>query len=152
MTRILLDENVPAGLRALLNDHDTKLATEVGLAGVANGALLAAAEEQDLEVLITADRNLRFQQNLAHKAIAIIVLEMNHWRTISQNPSLVIDALRRCARGTIVEVEYKGALARTKKPSARAGPVNLNPPYVPLGFARVVGAAAAGSSGQEWRG
>src|SRR5258708_5135767 len=116
MTRILLDENIPAGLRKLLTGHETKLAIEVGLAGVSNGELLAAAEGQRFDILITADRNLRYQQNLADRTIAIVVLGTNHWRTISQDPSLVIDAVGRCERGVIVEVEYKSAPTSKRKP------------------------------------
>jgi hypothetical protein len=42
--RILLDENIPFGLRKLLGDHDVKHASEEGWDGLTNGRLIAAAE------------------------------------------------------------------------------------------------------------
>jgi hypothetical protein len=106
MMRILLDENIPAGLRKLLPGHETRLAAEVGLAGVSNDELLAAAERLGFRALITADSNLRYQQNLTRRAIAIVALGTNHWRTISQNPAPIIEALGHRGPGSFIEVQY----------------------------------------------
>ena len=55
-------------------------AYEMDWADLENGDLLAAAEAQQLEVLVTADKNLRYQQNLAGWKIAILVLPFASWR------------------------------------------------------------------------
>src|SRR5579862_394457 len=86
MRRILLDENIPFGLRKLLADHDVSHATELGWEGLSNGSLIAAAEREGFEILLTADRNLRYQQNLP----TAILLSL-YWEQI---------AGERCARSS----------------------------------------------------
>ena len=63
--RILLDENIPRGLRRILPGHDVRTASEMGWASIANGQLLDEAEKAGFEALVTSDQNFVFQQNLA---------------------------------------------------------------------------------------
>jgi hypothetical protein len=114
MMRVLLDENIPAGLQKLLTGHEATLPTEAGLAGVANGELLIAAEKLGYEVLLTADRNLSYQQNLSGRAIAIVVLNTNHWGTIRQDAARIVDAVNRCAPGSFIDVAFDRPLPRGK--------------------------------------
>lgn len=72
--RILLDECVDQRLRLLFSGHDCETAAYAKLAGLKNGALLAAAEAADFEVIITTDQEIPYQQNLAARRIAIVVL------------------------------------------------------------------------------
>jgi len=64
---ILFDHSTPAPLRQALTDHVVVEAVERGWGRLANGALLDAAERGGFELLITADKNLRYQQNLARR-------------------------------------------------------------------------------------
>ena len=82
--RLLFDHNVPAPLRHLLPDHDIHLAGQVGWGELSNGRLLLAAEQAGFEMLITADKNLRYQQNLAGRKIAIVVLPTQHMATLRE--------------------------------------------------------------------
>ena len=77
MTRILLDHCVPKPLRRWLPGETVRTCHEEGWAGFRNGELLAAAEAAGFEVFITADKNLRYQQNLASRRLAIIELPTN---------------------------------------------------------------------------
>jgi hypothetical protein len=122
MMHVLLDENIPAGLRTLLPGHETTLPTEAGLAGVSNGELLTAAEKLGFEVLLTADRNLSYQQNLTGRAIAIVVLGTNHWGTIRQNPARIIEALSRCGQGRFIEVKFERPAPRASRQRPRFDP------------------------------
>jgi hypothetical protein len=63
--RILLDQNAPLGLRRLLSGHDVVTAASVGWSTIQSGDLIRAAEAAGFAVLITCDRNIRYQQNLA---------------------------------------------------------------------------------------
>jgi hypothetical protein len=65
--RILLDENIPRGLRRILHGHDVRTASEMGWASIANGQLLDEAEKAGFEALVTSDQNFVFQQNLAER-------------------------------------------------------------------------------------
>jgi hypothetical protein len=77
MKRVLLDHCVPRPFRKQLIGCTVSTANEMGWARLTNGALLTAAEDAGFEVLITSDKNLRYQQNLASRRIAIIELPTN---------------------------------------------------------------------------
>jgi len=76
--RILFDQGTPVPLRALLSGHSVSTAYEMGWSELANGDLLAAAEA-DFDALITSDQNLRYQQNLTGRRLAILVLPTTSW-------------------------------------------------------------------------
>jgi hypothetical protein len=72
--RLLLDECVPRKIKFLFaaGGHECETVREAGFDGKANGELLALAEPL-FDALITIDRNIRYQQNLTHRDIAILV-------------------------------------------------------------------------------
>lgn len=91
--KVLLDHNVPHKLRRSLVGHDVETADEAGWAELANGDLLIAAERAGFAVLVTADKNLSYQQNLQGRELALVVLSTNDWQTIRQNPAPVLQAV-----------------------------------------------------------
>ncbi len=103
--RLLFDYNVPAPLRHLLPDHDIHLAGQVGWGELSNGKLLLAAEQAGFEMLITADKNLRYQQNLAGRKIAIVVLPTQHMATLQEGIEQVASAIKGVLQGSFVELE-----------------------------------------------
>ena len=75
--RIVLDENLPHPLKlAFAPSHFVTTVQELALAGISNGELLARLEGQ-FDVLVTADKNLRYQQNLTGRTLAIVELPTN---------------------------------------------------------------------------
>jgi hypothetical protein len=74
MRRVLLDHCVPRRVREALVDCETTTAFQHGWAELKNGALLKAAEDSGYDVLVTADKNLRYQQQLSARHIAILCL------------------------------------------------------------------------------
>ena len=76
--RVLLDENLPHDLKPLLMGHEISTVQEAGWAGTKNGDLLKLAESR-FEVFLTADKNLRYQQNLSVRKFAVIELPTNRW-------------------------------------------------------------------------
>lgn len=76
--RILFDQGTPAPLRDHLPGHSVATAYEKGWSALQNGELLAKAEAA-FDVLVTTDRNLHHQQNLAGRKIAILVLPTTSW-------------------------------------------------------------------------
>ena len=76
--RVLLDENLPHALKRLLPGHTVSTVQERGWAGIQNGELLTVAEPL-FDALLTADKNLRYQQNLTARRIAIVELPTNRW-------------------------------------------------------------------------
>ena len=71
--RILLDENLPADLAAELAGHEVATVTRLGWQGIKNSELLRRAQGR-FDVLVTMDRNLEFQQNIAGFEVTILVL------------------------------------------------------------------------------
>ena len=72
--KLLLDECAPKRLRNDFPDHEIRTLEEVGLKGLKNGEMLSAAVSQGFEALITVDRRMPFQQNLAQHTLALIIL------------------------------------------------------------------------------
>jgi predicted nuclease of predicted toxin-antitoxin system len=72
--KILLDECIPRKLRYSLPDHDCHTVPDAGLAGKKNGFLLDLAEKAGFEIFVTMDKGLAYQQNLAGRSIAILIL------------------------------------------------------------------------------
>ncbi len=72
--RILFDHGAPKGLARSLPGHTIITAQAKGWDRLNNGALLNAAEEAGLDLLVTTDRRIRYQQNLSGRKIALVVL------------------------------------------------------------------------------
>jgi hypothetical protein len=102
--RILFDQGTPAPLRHLLPGHEVSTAYERGWSTLKNGELLAVAEEQGFEVLVTTDTNLKYQHNLASRSIAIVVLGTTSWPRIRAAAEVVAVAIDGAARGSYAEV------------------------------------------------
>ena len=104
--RILLDESVPRLLKLRLPQLDISTVQEMGWAGVRNGELLQRAEER-FDVFATADQNLRFQQNLSGRKLAILVLPGNQVPLVARLMPVVETLLTRIQSGTVVDVPLK---------------------------------------------
>jgi len=74
--KILLDECLPRKVKGLLPGNDTWTVREMGWSGLLNGELMKTAIEGGFDVFITADKNLRYQQNIANYDISIILLSV----------------------------------------------------------------------------
>jgi hypothetical protein len=72
--RVLFDNGTPRGVAAALSDHIVEEARSRGWDTLTNGQLLDAAEAAGFEVFVTSDRNIRYQQNLLNRRIAVVVL------------------------------------------------------------------------------
>ena len=72
--RILLDESVPARLGALLTGHTSVTVQRQGWTSIKNGKLLALAAEAGFDVLLTADKGMEYQQNLAVLPVSILIM------------------------------------------------------------------------------
>lgn len=79
---ILFDQGVPVPLRKQLSGLKVNTAFERRWSALSNGALLASAESEGYQYLITTDQNLCYQQNLANRQLAIHVLLAASWPRI----------------------------------------------------------------------
>ena len=103
--RVLLDNNAPRGLVRALTAHTVAEARQHGWAELKNGELLTAAEEAGFDVLVTADKNIRYQQNLKQRKIAVVVLTQLRWRLVRNRLPEIAAAVNSAATGSFAEVE-----------------------------------------------
>jgi predicted nuclease of predicted toxin-antitoxin system len=105
--KILIDECAPIALKTALvaGGYDSTTVQEAGWSGKENGELLALAEA-GFDVLITVDSNLRHQQNLTGRKIALLIVRARSNRVADLQPHFAacIEALRTIEPGTVVEV------------------------------------------------
>jgi hypothetical protein len=95
--RILFDQGTPVPRRRHLARHVVDTAFERGWSSLHNGELLDVAEQEGYDLLITTDQNLRYQQHLADRQLAIIVLLSTSWPRIQ----LRIDTIRAAVESII---------------------------------------------------
>jgi hypothetical protein len=102
---ILFDNGTPAPLRALLTGHTVAEAIERGWDRLTNGELLNEAEAAGFEVLLTTDKNMRYQQDLARRQIAFVVLGNGQWPVLRRYVERVVSAVDAATPGSYVEVD-----------------------------------------------
>ena len=102
---ILLDENLPRGLRRLLSPRSVMTAQEAGYGGLENGQLALAAIEGVFGILVTGDKNLRYQQNLTGRRLAIIELPTNRWPVLRTLQKEIIEAVDHCEPSSYIVIE-----------------------------------------------
>jgi predicted nuclease of predicted toxin-antitoxin system len=112
--KILLDHNLDRRLKRSLPDHQTSTTQEEGWADVVNGKLLTLAEASGFDVLLTADANIKSQQNLSRRTISILVLRAynNRLKTHQEMLPDVNSALAVIRPGEIVEIFHKSLSTR----------------------------------------
>lgn len=103
--KILFDQGTPVPLRRHLGEHDVATAAEMGWSQLTNGELLAAATDGGFEVFVTTDQNLRYQQNLRNRTIAIVVLMSASWPRIEKRADKIARAINAFEKGDYIEVE-----------------------------------------------
>lgn len=104
--RILFDQGTPLPLRRFLTGHQVATAFEKGWAGFTNGDLLRTAEAE-FDLLITTDQNLRYQQNLAGRKLAILVLPTTSWPKIWRHVQVVVDVVNQAKPGEYREIAWE---------------------------------------------
>ena len=107
--KILLDHNLDRRLRNDLADFIVKTVQEQNWSDVLNGELLSLAERDGFDVLLTADSNIKNQQNLAGRQISILVVRAHDNRLTTHREMIdeIVSALADLAPGQIVEVFHK---------------------------------------------
>jgi hypothetical protein len=103
--KILFDQGTPVPLRRYLPGHNVATAAELEWSQLSNGALLAAATESGFELLVTTDQNLRYQQNLRDREIAVVVLMTASWPRIAKQAERVAKQIEAIGRGDYQEIE-----------------------------------------------
>lgn len=102
--RILFDQGTPVPLRRSLADHTIETVYERGWSTIQNGALLTMAEAEGFTVFITTDQNLKYQQQLRDRQLAIVVLSTTSWPRIQQELATIQAVVTAVTAGSYHEI------------------------------------------------
>jgi len=103
--RVLFDQGTPVPLRRHLPEHRVDTAYERGWSKLRNSALLERAEDDGYQLLITTDQSLRYQQDLANRELAVLVLMSTAWPRIRLRTEATRAEIDEIGRGECIEVE-----------------------------------------------
>ena len=102
--KVLFDQGTPVPLRRYLRPHEVTTAYELGWSTLQNGSLISQAEAAGFDVLITTDKNWKYQQNLSERSLAIVVLLSTSWPKIQAKVFEVMVAVDGATKGSYTEV------------------------------------------------
>ena len=105
---ILFDHVTPAGIARFLPAHTVTKAKDRGWDTLTNGELLSEAERAGFDVLLTADKNMRHQQNLRGRRIALVVLSTPQWPVVRLHIERITAAVNVATPGSYIEVNLQG--------------------------------------------
>jgi predicted nuclease of predicted toxin-antitoxin system len=114
--RVLLDHNLPHKLRTnlgALGKHEIVTASYLGWGELKNGELLRTAEENGIEVFVTGDQSLVYEQNLTGRRLAILALSANNWPIVKKRVPQILAAIDRALAGSFQIVDC-GTFSRKK--------------------------------------
>jgi predicted nuclease of predicted toxin-antitoxin system len=103
--KILFDQGTPVPLRAHLVGHTIDVVYELRWADLQNSELLKIAEKAGYELLVTTDQNLKYQQNLKGKKLAILVLLSTSWPRIRPHVQAIIQMIETVQVGDYKEFD-----------------------------------------------
>ncbi len=102
--RVLLDNGVPRGLAQYLSGHIVEEARSLGWERLSNGELIAEAEQAGFTVVVSTDKNIRYQQNLRQRQIALVVLTNAQWPQVQLVATTISEAVAAVVTGGYTEV------------------------------------------------
>jgi hypothetical protein len=102
--RVLFDQATPVPIRSFLVGHAVRTAAQQEWDTLQNGDLLTVAEQAGFEVFLTTDKNLRHQQNMAGRTIAVVVIGVQQWPALQPHVALVVAAVNAATPGSFTEV------------------------------------------------
>ena len=103
--KILFDNGTPNPIARSLIEHEVTFARKIGWHELENGELIRSAEEAGYQVLLSTDKNIRYQQNLSSRKIALVVLGNSQWPMVQLHLDKIVAAVNACTPGSYTEVE-----------------------------------------------
>ena len=116
---VLLDKNIPWGVRQHLASCTVRTTEDEGWSGLSNGDLLSAAERAGFEIMLTADRRIQYQQNLAGRRLALIVLSSPAWPVVKNHIPAIKAAVDAAIPGSYQEIDLPRPVLRRRARGCR---------------------------------
>jgi hypothetical protein len=102
--KVIFDENVPLPLQQFLAGHAVTTVQQEGWAGIENGDLLKIVDGK-FDVLVLADKNLRYQQDLTTRRIALVELPTNRWPALKRLVARIAQGVESALPGSYTVIE-----------------------------------------------
>jgi hypothetical protein len=107
--KILFDNGTPKPVARSLTGHEVTFARRIGWHEPGNGELIKKAEEAGYEVLLSTDKNIRYQQNLSGRRIALVILGNSQWPLVRLHLDRIAAAVNAAVPGsyTVVDIPFR---------------------------------------------
>ncbi len=102
--KILFDNGTPKPIARTLIGHEISFARRIGWHELANGELIQRAEDTGYDILLSTDKNIRYQQDLSGRKIALVVLSNSQWPMVRQHLDKISEAVNASTPGSYIEV------------------------------------------------
>ena len=105
--KLLLDECLPEELKDFIPAHEVFSVTEMNWRGVKNGELMRRAAESKFDIFLTADKNIRHQQNLSQFRVGVVAIEVPDTRIVFLRQLLpqIREAIAAVKPGELIIIE-----------------------------------------------
>jgi hypothetical protein len=104
--RVLFDKNVPVGVRRFLSGHEVCKFFDLGWhPQLENGELLKMGEAAGFDVMVTSDQNIKYQQNLSGRKLALVVLGSNIWPIVREHGATIAAKVEAATPGSYEFIE-----------------------------------------------
>jgi hypothetical protein len=103
--KTLFDNGTPNPIARSLTGHEIAFARRIGWHEMENGELIQRAEEAGYEVLLSTDKNIRYQQNLTGRKLALVILGNQQWPLVRLHLDRIAAAVNAATPGSFTEVE-----------------------------------------------
>ena len=103
--RVLFDQATPVPIRRFLIGHTVRTAAQEHWDTLKNGELLTVAEHAGFEVFLTTDKNMRYQQNMTGRTIAVVVIGAQQWPALPPHVARVVATVNAATPGSFTEVD-----------------------------------------------
>ena len=100
----MFDNGVPKPVARGLQNHEVSFAREINWHELENGELILRAESSGFDLLLSTDKNIRYQQNLKYRRIALVILGNTRWPLIQLHLDAIAEAVERSTPGSYTEV------------------------------------------------
>ena len=122
MPSVLFDKNIPWGIRRYLTGYTVRTTEDEGWSNLSNGDLLSAAERVGFDVMLTADRRIGYQQNLAGRRLALVVLSSPAWPVVKDHIPAIKASVDAAIPGSYQEVDLPRPVLRRRARGAQLKP------------------------------
>lgn len=103
--KVLFDNGTPKPIALALTNHEVAFARKIGWHEYENGKLIQQAEEAGFDVLLSTDKNIRYQQNLKDRRIALVILGNSRWPLVKHYLEAIAEAVDTVQPGGYIEID-----------------------------------------------